>query len=316
MNRRQFLAAAPLAVAGCRDPRPAAPPQAGADERQAHLAMLANCRVAANAVRTTPKPAVDVVAQYPELKPLVKVAVRLHPRFGDEPPAASSKLGGQFLWPADEDWPRCPEFHVPMQPVLQLRAEDAPNGFPYRPNTDLFQLLWTPRPTKAGPPHAVAVWRKIPSTGGHVGSPPADAVDWGYVPVPCRFFPEKVAELPPVSLMPAQMRAKVEAGRWPPDYAARLSTAPGTKAGGWPGHADAVTCRTCVRPMDYLLTVASSEWTPTTRERWKPTEDADADGHRRAAGFAFGRPDAAVQVYVCRRCGKWPLRAVVVHPTA
>ncbi|QEL18032.1 DUF1963 domain-containing protein [Limnoglobus roseus] len=315
MNRRLFLASAPFLLGGCRDTRPAALAPPSVEDSQTRLARAAAFRVPSSAVRTTPKAPVDVVEQFPELKALLKVAVRLHPRFGDEPTPTESKLGGQFLWPAGEEWPRCPEYQIPMQPLLQLRLENAPAHFPFRPKTDLFQLFWTPKATKnVGPPHLTAIWRKIPPAIGPLAPPPVtDGADLGYVPLPCRFFIERVAEFPPVELMPAQMRTKVEVWKPPVDYATHLSTAPGTKAGGWPARADVTaTCLTCVRPMDYLLTVDSCEWTAVTKARWKPAEDPDEDGYRCAAGLRLGRSDAAAyQIYICRRCEKWPLRAVM-----
>jgi hypothetical protein len=309
MNRRTFLATIPLVVAGCR---PQAAPVPDRTARDAHLAMLEGYRLPATATRTTPKAAVDVVERFPELKPLVRVAVRLHPRFGDEPGVGESKLGGAFLWPLADEWPQCPEFHIPMTPVLQLRAEDAPPQFPMKPKAELFQLFWTPRATKAGPPHVAGVWRGRDATGPilYHGTPHVSA-DWGFVPVPCRLFPERVAELPPPALMPKQMRDKVDAWTPPVPFATHLAAARGTKLGGWPRVPDAPKCLTCVHPMDYLLTVDSCEWTAAGAARWKPAEDRDADGFRRAAGLDFGKPDTAVQVYVCRRCEKWPLRAVI-----
>lgn len=313
MNRRHFLSSIPLAVVGCS--RPAAPPVPDRTARDAHLAMLANYRVPANATRTTPKAAVEVVELFPELKPLVRVTVRLHPRFGDEPGAGETKLGGAFLWPAGEEWPRCPEYRTAMAAVLQLRVEDAPPQFPMRPKSDLFQLLWSPRGSKVGGPHVVGVWRpRVDTTAEPQAVGPA-TLDW--TPVPCRVFPERVAELPPPELMPKQMRDKIEAWKPPVEFATHLAAARGTKVGGWPRTAEGgPKCLSCVHPMDYLLTVDSCEWFAPEVARWKPVEDRDEDGFRRAAGFIFGKPDSAVQVYVCRRCEKWPLRAVIVQPTA
>ncbi|MFE6405518.1 hypothetical protein ACFVOR_01135 [Streptomyces sp. NPDC057837] len=62
--------------------------------------------------RTTPPRPLDVTALYPELAPLARTAVRLHPRAGS-PSAADSSLGGPLLWPADEPWPGCPEHTGP-----------------------------------------------------------------------------------------------------------------------------------------------------------------------------------------------------------
>ncbi len=160
MNRRTFLIGGAAAVAGCA--RPAAPPTpalatpqltdadrdriaAELAERERHLKLLEGFRVAPNAARTTPPPPADVLAFAPELKPLVKVALRLHPRFGEELPAEATKLGGKFRWPRSEPWPQCEEHRIPFVPVLQLRAEDAPPQFAFRERSDLLQLLWCPR---------------------------------------------------------------------------------------------------------------------------------------------------------------------------
>ncbi len=305
MKRRTFLGTIPLAVAGCSRPAPPVP-RADRIAREAHLAILESCRVAANATRTTPKPAADPLQRYPDLKPLARVAMRLHPRFGDEPKVDESKLGGAILWPDGEPWPRCPEFRIPMAAVLQARLDDAPPRFPMRPNADLFQLFWSPRATKAGPPHVVGVWRSAAGANPIANPELSESADLGFVPVPCRVFPERVTELPPAELMPESMRRTV-AG------AALELPARGVKLGGWPRVPDrAPKCATCVHPMEYLLSVDSCEWTAADRARCKPNEDDDADGYRRAAGLDFGAPDAAIQVHVCRRCEAWPLRAAIV----
>lgn len=321
MNRRTFLAGCATAVAGCG--RPAAPvvaPPAGpvlsdADlariaaegaARDRHVAQLAGCRV--ETPRTTPPPPDDVLKLAPELKPLLRIAVRLHPRFGDEPAADASKLGGRFAWPAGEPWPECDEHCAPLVPVLQLRADDAPPQFPMRPNADLVQLLWCPRDHG---PETVRVqfgWRRTPADPAD-GPPTTDAAFPAYVPAPCRVFPERVAEFPHWDALPAAVRAKLDAER----YADLLSVAPGTKAGGYPrfgAGAKPPACPTCRWGMDYVLTVAADEWDDRTRPRWQPAEERDSasDGYRRAAGLVLG--DAgAVRVFVCRRCPDWPVRA-------
>ncbi|KOG31277.1 hypothetical protein [Streptomyces resistomycificus] len=58
--------------------------------------------------RTTPPRPLDVTAHFPELAPLARTAVRLHPRPG-VPTAADSSIGGPLLWPAREPWPTCPD---------------------------------------------------------------------------------------------------------------------------------------------------------------------------------------------------------------
>ncbi|MFD0305363.1 hypothetical protein [Streptomyces sp. NPDC127119] len=62
--------------------------------------------------RTTPPRPLDIVALFPELAPMARTAVRLHPRAG-APAAADSSIGGPLLWPADEPWPTCPDHAGP-----------------------------------------------------------------------------------------------------------------------------------------------------------------------------------------------------------
>jgi hypothetical protein len=329
VNRRAFLAAAPIAaVAGCR--RPNSPDAARvAAERAArgqHLADLAGFRVPPDATLTTPNRPVDLVQLFPEVKPLLRVTLRLHPRFSDEPAAGATKLGGRFLWPAGEPWPACEVFNVPLAPVLQLTADDAPPQVTFKPGTDLLQVLWSPRDHgPAGGPRPRLVWRKR----ADVTEPVAELPDTtnaflGYVPVPCRVFPERVTELPDwhtVRVTP--LRAKIEG--WKPDggrnpvefYETELSAAPGTKVGGYPrwrGTPNPPACATCKRGMDYLLTVDSDEWAGGTG--WVPVEEhrhlehgrPGPPGYARAAGLTLPEP-GNVHVYVCRRCDDWPVKA-------
>lgn len=66
----------------------------------------------------------DIAAVFPELAPLARTAVRLHPRPGT-PTAHDSSIGGPLLWPEDEPWPRCAEhagpWHVGFSP-REVRA--------------------------------------------------------------------------------------------------------------------------------------------------------------------------------------------------
>jgi hypothetical protein len=64
--------------------------------------------------RTTPPRPLDITAVFPELAPLARTAVRLHPRAG-APTAADSSVGGPLLWPADEEWPTCPDHDGPWR---------------------------------------------------------------------------------------------------------------------------------------------------------------------------------------------------------
>lgn len=48
-------------------------------------------------MRTTPLPPLDITAFFPELVPLARQTVCLHPRRGPEPGVGKSKLGGTLL---------------------------------------------------------------------------------------------------------------------------------------------------------------------------------------------------------------------------
>jgi hypothetical protein len=326
MNRRYFLLAA-AAAAGCvrRPPGgpPAPPTPTDPDRRRIeaekeawldHVGLIQRFRVEPGAVLTTPKPPADVLAAAPELKGLTKVAVRLHPRNSPGGPVDESRLGAQFLWPADEPWPTCEDHRIPYVPVLQLRDDDAPPQFAFQPGSDLLQLLWCPRDHDPGLVRPRVVWRKQAEVAApHANHPPIDGAFPGYIPVYCRLFPERVTEFPPAALLPEAVRKKVAALD---GYDALLSAAPGTKAGGYPWGAtrDQVTaCDRCRRPTDFLVGVGGPEWTDQSWKRWMPVEEQpkrspDAD---RGYGMAHGlNLEAPVNVFVCRRCEGWPVRAV------
>jgi hypothetical protein len=316
-SRREFLLGSTALAAGCW--KGANPPfrsaedlrvQAAADERAAHLRLLDGFRVPATATRTTPKPGRDLLADFPQLKPLGKVAVRLHPRFGEEPAPHQSKLGGRFYWPAGDPWPVSDQFGIPLVPVLQLAAEDAPPGFPFVEHTDVFQLLWTPR----DPLSPQIFWRKR-GPGRLADPPPAAPIAFpDRIPVPCRVFPERVMEYPPHTVLPRTLREQLPN---PDEPVRRGRVCPGTKVGGypwWPGEPGNTACDTCRWPMDFLAGIASAEWADDSRDRWKPTEEpTDETGFRAAAGLKL--PGGAVNVFVCRRCAGWPVRAVTSEKT-
>ncbi|MEV6683953.1 hypothetical protein AB0N28_01140 [Streptomyces sp. NPDC051130] len=62
-------------------------------------------------IRTTPPRPVEVTAVFPELVPLARPAIRLHPRPGS-PSVRDSSVGGPLLWPAGEPWPHCEDAHL------------------------------------------------------------------------------------------------------------------------------------------------------------------------------------------------------------
>ena len=333
MNRRQFIIGSTAVVAGCGRKAPPGPvgaprPTDAMDarySRQFHLEKLKGHEADRNATFTTPPPSADVLAVAPELKALIKVTVRLHPRYSVEPGPKESKLGGMFWWPADEPWPRG-DSNNPLAAVLQLRAEDAPPNWPFRPDTDLFQLFWHPQTDRHDyrPTQAVVRWRKSTEPIQQLVSPPAESTDalMDFVPVPCRLFPERVMEFPNVEALPTVMKDKLAPKPGIELYQRELSVAEGTKVGGyprWKGKAEPPACDRCKWGMDYLLTVAAEEWTDLTSDRWKPVQNRDeksSETASRAAGLQFlsrkgnTSDNGNVHVYMCRRCEDWPVRLV------
>ncbi|NUP22032.1 MAG: hypothetical protein HOZ81_39410 [Streptomyces sp.] len=89
---------------------------------------------------TTPPRPLDVIAAFPELAPLARTTIRLHPRPGS-PTTADSSLGGPLLWPADEPWPTCSEHPAalalsPDEVRHRRRILDAASNRPRPEGTD------------------------------------------------------------------------------------------------------------------------------------------------------------------------------------
>lgn len=305
-----------------------------------HRAICKRYPVAAGEVRTTPGPAVDVAALVPELAGHRVTAVRLHPRYGAQPPIAASKLGGHFLWPEGESWPTCREHGIPYATVLQLRGEEFPE-VALRPGTDLMQLLWCPRDHVEWVAPAL-FWRRRADVTRHRGEIPiSNRAFLEYVPLPCRLMPERVVEFPnlydfyKVGIYedPAKTtvlgRALTEWGRRSGRegdmcdlYERELSIAKGTKVGGYPRgleRAEHPACARCGRAMDYLLTIDSTEWEGGSRSRWCPLEDrkhadaSDWEGYEAAsAAHGLGLGDLqSIAIFLCRACPDWPIRHVI-----
>jgi hypothetical protein len=314
VNRRAFLATCSLSTFGCWNRgNPAAPDAELANARQNERGMLSRFRVPVGAQRTTAPPPVNVLEIFPELKPLLKITVRLHPRYGDEPDRTRSKLGGTLAGPP-------PLLNgQPGIGVLQLHAEDAPPQLRYPPDKDLLQLYWFPG--EAGqPPIPRLVWGEsqnlpdIPEKSpSHAGS-----IAHGLEPIPCRVHPERVWEFPPPSLMPRMMRERIQA--WRPNHSdqpgislffEQLAAAPGTKVGGWPRwktEPRTPACPGCRRLMDYLLTVDRQEWQPGIEDRWIPQEEQDlseTEGYRQPTGLSFAG-HRAIHCYLCSTCEDYP----------
>ena len=279
----------------------------------------------------TARPRVDVASAIPGLASLARTTVRLHPRRDRVPSIERSKIGGMFVWPADEPWPRCPEHDDYLVAVVQLAADEVP-GLVMPEKVDLVQLLWCPRDHSEAESlvaHRV-FWRNRLAIGEVLANQPQPREgDPEYWPAPCSVSPEQVVEYPSVFELPEEIAHQIEQSEALTDatedgdalaaYQYWWSTATGTKAGGyvnWIQEAETPVCE-CGRPMEHLLTVASEEFDGETHLRWCPEEDknimeADYDARMRvqsAAGLLFG--DAgSIYFFVCRSCPHWRVKSV------
>ncbi|WP_404868717.1 hypothetical protein ACI1MP_12915 [Kitasatospora griseola] len=138
--------------------------------------------------RTTPPRPVDIAALFPELAPLARQAVRLHPRPG-EPGVHESSVGGPLLWPADEQWPVCTRPHDHWSPPVSLddvrrsravleaqwlRPREAGENLLDPAQRDLLDRLRAGHPPHAGPnpllPVAQLYLRDVPGLTGPEGA--------------------------------------------------------------------------------------------------------------------------------------------------
>jgi hypothetical protein len=329
----------------------------GSDQHRARLktsyahwskqrAFLEGYRVGAADRRTTAAPLYQVRELFPELAGQERTTVRLHPRYGDEPALDASKLGGTFLWPAEEPWPVCPAHEIPFVSVLQLCAADFPE-MPFPPGADLFQVLWCPR-EHADVPHCLLqpdpmywadphfFWRnRMEITRPRSDNPPPREAYYEYVPLPCRLLPERVIEYPSIYELPQDLVDRIynwqdhnlsEEGTHRCSYEGELSVALGTKVGGylqWIQDPWIPTC-TCGTLMEHLLTMATVEWNGLIDRSWTPVEEHkilasfpatwEGEDDRWAIQEAFWIPtglnlgDAGnMHLFVCRHCRDWPI---------
>jgi hypothetical protein len=273
----------------------------------------------------------------------------LHPRYGDEPPADASKLGGTFLWPAEEPWPICSAHGIPLVTVLQLRGADFPE-MPFPPGADLFQVLWCPRehddiPACREKPCPMFwadprfYWRSRQEiTRPRSDNPPPQEAYYEYVPLPCRLLPERVIEYPSVYDLPENLMQRISEwedqnlgpdGMHTCEYEGELSVAYGTKIGGylsWIQYPWIPACQ-CGSAMEHLLTIATVEWNGLIDRRWTPAEEQEMlasfpgtwdewDEERKAINHALWIPTGLslgdgghMQLFVCRHCGQLPIVA-------
>lgn len=277
-------------------------------------------------IRTTPPRPLNIEAVFPELAPLARTAVRLHPRVG-EPTAHHSSVGGPLLWPADEPWPTCmsdDQMHAGCDavliPVAQFYVRDIP-ALPAPGAADLLQVLWCPRESWDALPQTRLIWRDSSAVGEELAATPqpdADAEE-EYLPKPCTVHPEAVLEYPAALELDKTLRDRITAWGareghdparddrtygWSRFYSANLSVAPGWKIGGWGrwGVTDPepFPCTVCGTAMVPLLTIDSYEHSET----WTPEEDREAMAAGGDSALAFptgiwiGR-GYTLQIYTC-----------------
>ncbi|NNH70009.1 DUF1963 domain-containing protein [Nocardia uniformis] len=285
----------------------------------------------------TPARPVNIEEVFPELVPLRRHTVRLHPRPG-QPSGTDSSVGGPLWWPSTEPWPVCTEVHfeidayhpydgeVPLVPIVQVWRRDAP-GFPFPEDRDILQILWCPLDhNELECPRPQVYWRSSEAAGSERKPPPLpDAAEQDYIPAPCLVYPEQVAEYPSWDLemyrdTRAAVRDRIDQLRentgW--HYQYHLSTAPGIKLGGYPGWSQEPVwpdCESCGQRMDHLLTVPSEEYDSETWRTWLPLQDRSAPAIRgddyyptalfEPVGVRIGR-SGGLYIFECRRCPHRP----------
>lgn len=97
--------------------------------------------------RTTPPRPTDMASLFPALRPLARLATRLHPRPG-APTVHDSSVGGPLLWPADEPWPVC---EVPHKRATGHRIADV------RRERQILRQAWARNPRTGPTPEEAAL---------------------------------------------------------------------------------------------------------------------------------------------------------------
>ncbi len=281
-------------------------------------------------------PLPDLLRHFPELAGLAKSALLLHPTPEKSMPNELSKIGGEIIWPAEEEWPRCPQHDAPYVSLMQIVKAEIPDlGF--RPDSDVFQLVWCPHSHDEhhGLPAHRCLWRSARSVrGSQHHTLGADAgrsftgIDLGqFVPTQCRFRPEEVIELPQIDELPSDTYHQVcnwdssripafnewrarspqmpsPLGEW--FYMTELTRLGGTKIGGYPDWIEREgypTCR-CGRKMQLLLSIASLE-PEAHEERGGSTSAVHMTDTPTGLMFADA---GTVYAFVCRNCEDYPIQ--------
>ena len=180
-------------------------------------------------------------------------------------------------------------------------------------------------------PKPYAFWRRAADVTRVLADPPPPVLDdqtiraGKHYPVPCVLYPERVTEYPDLEDLPEDLRERV--GEWDEEragedengdpiagpYYANLSTAPGTKALGWPRwiqYPRPPDCEGCGQTMTHLATIASQEsenFENGAGTRWKA---ADLPGRfpRNVAPHGLMIGDVgSMYLFTCTRCPDRPL---------
>ena len=217
--------------------------------------------------------------------------------------------------------PRVPDPPSPLVSVLQLYARDVPD-LPFPDGTDLLQVLWCPNEHGLpwSGPRPEAFWRRAADVTSVLRNPPRPVFDedlsaQDYDPVPCLLHPEPVTEYPDSEDLPAGLCERVEGWDQREDddaphlYWSALSTAPGTKAVGYPRWVQGPRppeCGQCGRVMTHLVTMASEE--TTGHDRWQPDDGLPEEFPRNFAPHGVKIGDiGSMYLFTCTTCPDRPL---------
>jgi len=285
----------------------------------------------------------NLLAIVPELETQALTTIRLHPRRGEVLDVSASKIGGTFLWPANETWPKNDYINALYIPILQINLADVLN-FPFPVGKDLMQFLWAPIPAYHKDSHLLCFpliyWRSSELIHYSHTQIPQFNPDKHLIPKPCTLSFEKLIEYTPYEELTNEQTQRLVEGLdmerirtlyhendWldtPNEYltpygvyTCLLSVCPASKLGGhvsWLQQPEWPTCD-CGNRMDHLFTLTDSEIDRSTALRWLPVEDRETWKDLRTRNEIEIPPDwnlggGAYYVFVCRLCSDWPIKGV------
>lgn len=295
------------------------------DEIEAQTAGCWSAELAAKGLHTQKAPH-DLAGKFPDLAAKSLVTVRLHPRQGELDDTSASKLAGKFLWPSDEEWPTCQLHKEVLVTVLQLRADEFPE-LKLPAGKDLLQLLWCPldHAELGHCPEPRIFLRSTKDIEKALESmPKPEEFEPDYYPTPCLLHAERVTEYPsPQEMAPGKVEeiekwieSSLGEEEWLEEgvYQDLLSTAPGTKIGGYVNWIEELVqpvC-SCGKKMEHLLTVASSEFDASNYRRWCSEEELAVwtDSRLQQAAELMLGETGAMYLFVCRSCDPWSIKPI------